>query len=102
MEFFFTHLTLSGFTRVAGVKNHKFRLYVQSSRSHNCKQGHLNFKNPGSMDTLCQEHITDIKWCKSELQYQAIKQNKLIQMQNFQWLMLRVKVAKCNKNSERR
>lgn len=50
--------------------------------------------------TLCQEHITDIKWCKSELQYQAIKQ-KLIQMQNFQWLMLRVKVAKCNKNSER-
>lgn len=50
--------------------------------------------------TLCQEHITDIKWCKSELQYQAIKQNKLIQMQNFQWLMLRVKVAKCNKNSE--
>lgn len=44
------------------------------------------------MDTLCQEHITDIKWCKSELQYQAIKQNKLIQMQNFQWLMLRVKV----------
>lgn len=53
------------------------------------------------MDTLCQEHIADIKWSKSELQYKATKQNKVIQMQNFQWLMLCVKVEKFKKNSER-